>query len=133
MVSVTVTPEPCETASAPTKTPEEAEFAFVKRGVPWRGAYARILRVGNARVVTLDPEGRRETNEWQVARGDLLQAWAERDIPSQLVLLHLSVAPWPHAPPWMAQRVTLAASHETAEAALCALAETGVAVDGSKW
>ena len=95
------------------------EFRMVKRGVPWRGSYSRVLLVGGGRVATLEPSSRVETNCW--LSPEVVRVQAERDADTYLV--HLFVAPWPGAPEWAALRVTLAAPEETAKAAIGALGQ----------
>ena len=142
VVATAIIPRPAPKASAPRTAklaafhapvapPREAEFVVTKRGVPWRGSYPRLLRVGDGHVVTLDPASRRETNVWQVARGDIFKAWAERE--STACFIHLAVAPWPGAPAFTAQRISLAASQQTAEVVLTTLADAGVVVDARTW
>ena len=92
---------------------------MVKRGVPWRGSYPRVLLVGGGRVATLEPSSRVETNSW--ISSEVVRVIAEREAGTYLV--HLFVAPWPGAPEWAAVRVTLAAPEETAKAALGALGQ----------
>ena len=92
--------------------------------------HARTLRVGAGYVSTVDPSSGRETNTW-IAPRDVpkVSAGRERDWSGgQLLVLH--VAPWPAAPEWALQKVTLSCScGEAAASMLAALGEAGVKVD----
>lgn len=126
--STAVTPRPALEASP---LPAAAsEFHVQKRGVPWRGTYARVLRVGGGVVATLDPANGCATNEWKLDRGDVVRAEAEPDGggSGDSVVVHVGVAPWPGAPAWLAQRVSLVAPTATADAALAALAAANVPI-----
>ena len=115
-------------AQAPPPPPALVEVAIVKHGVPWRGSYQRTLVVGEGKVVTLDPETRRETNVWL----------SPRDVPKAVTnaadgTIALSVAPWPEAPEWLHQKFHFSVAGEDAaserDATVKALSNLGVAVE----
>lgn len=124
-------------ASRPITAP--FEVLIVKHGVPWRGSYRRTLVVESDRVVTLDPETRRETNSYvaprdvfkaEVQPAALLRLPADPMADSLAVCLH--VAPWPHAPAWLAQKVFFSAGEQT-EAVIDAFDGMGIPIERGCW
>lgn len=119
----------------PEPEPEEpkvVEAAIVKHGVPWRGSYERLLVIDTeaAKVVTLDPETRKETNAWL----------SPRDLPKAIShatddTIELFVAPWPEAPGWLHQRLRFSFATKSCRevppkaATIKALEKAGVAVE----
>lgn len=110
-----------ETVLPPAKS---LQAAILKHGVPWRGTYSRTLRVGEGKIITVDPATGVETNSWESPRD---APKAEAKVDSALVEVH--VAPFPHAPPFLHQRLRFSCSSQ-AECAnvLSALSEAGVAI-----
>ena len=104
--------------------PAIVQLGITKHGVPWRGSYARTLKIGEGRVMTFDPETERETNTWT----------SPFDVPKATISaeeIELLVAPWPRAPDWLLQKFKFSLNDAAADRAalIAALERDGIVVD----